>query len=231
VKALIVDSDPVLADVVAFALRREGFQVIQVYDGLSALHCWSEERPDLVVLDVNLPEIDGFAVCQRIRKAANTPIIILTDAGGDDDVIRGLELGADVYMTKPFSPRQLVARARAVLRRAVPAATDCSFGVEIAGAAGYRQPGSPKSTPAGLTPLERRLLDYLKINSGQILSSKTIIAQVWGPGGGDLDMLRHLIRRLRSKIEPDPAHPVFLKTFPGQGYGLFECREGNKTRH
>lgn len=117
-KVLIVDDDRVLADVVAFALRREGFQVIQAFDGLSALQRWAEDKPDLLVLDVNLPKMDGFTVCQRIRKEADTPIIMLTVRGEDDDIVHGLELGADDYIPKPFSPRQLVARAQAVLRRA-----------------------------------------------------------------------------------------------------------------
>src|SRR5512143_3071237 len=117
-KALIVDDDRVLADVVAFALRREGFEVVQAFDGPSALACWAEEKPDLIVLDVNLPKMDGFTVCQRIRREADTPIIMLTVRGEDDDIVHGLELGADHYISKPFSPRQGVARAQAVLRRA-----------------------------------------------------------------------------------------------------------------
>jgi DNA-binding response OmpR family regulator len=116
-KALIVDDDRVLADVVAFALRREGFQVIQAFDGLTALQRWAEDKPDLIVLDVNLPKMDGFTVCQRIRKVSDTPIILLTVRSEDDDIVYGLDLGADDYIAKPFSPRQLVARAHAVLRR------------------------------------------------------------------------------------------------------------------
>ena len=117
-KALIVDDDRVLADVVAFTLRREGFEIVMAYDGATALQRWSNEKPDLVVLDVNLPKLDGFAVCRRIREQADTPIILLTVRGEEDDVVRGLELGADDYITKPFSPRQLVARTQAVMRRA-----------------------------------------------------------------------------------------------------------------
>ena len=112
-KALIVDDDRVLADVVAFALRREGFQVIQAYDGLSALQRWAEEKPDLVVLDVNLPKMDGFTVCQRIRRESDTPIIMLTVRSEDNDIVYGLDHGADDYIAMPFSPRQLVARAHA----------------------------------------------------------------------------------------------------------------------
>ena len=117
-KALVVDDDRVLADVLAFTLRREGFEVSRAFDGQAALERWAEEQPDLIVLDVNLPKLDGFAVCQRIRQQANTPIILLTVREEEDDIVHGLELGADDYITKPFSPRQLIARAQAVLRRA-----------------------------------------------------------------------------------------------------------------
>ncbi len=117
-KALIVDDDLVLADVLSFTLRRAGFQVIAVHDGQAALDAWRNEAPDLIILDLNLPKLDGLEVCRRIREQDNVPIIILSVRGDDDDVVRGLELGADDYVPKPFSPRQLVARAQAVLRRA-----------------------------------------------------------------------------------------------------------------
>ena len=116
-KALIVDDDRVLADVLAFTLRREGFQIVLAHDGETALQRFAEEQPDLVVLDVNMPRMDGFAVCRRLRQQSDTPIILLTVRGEEDDIVAGLELGADDYMTKPFSPRQLVARVQAVLRR------------------------------------------------------------------------------------------------------------------
>ncbi|MGD8491268.1 MAG: response regulator transcription factor, partial [Anaerolineae bacterium] len=117
-KALIVDDDRVLADVLAFTLRREGFEVVLAHDGEAGFQRWADEEPDLVVLDVNMPRLDGFAVCRRIRAQADTPIILLTVRGEEDDIVHGLGLGADDYITKPFSPRQLVARAHAVLRRA-----------------------------------------------------------------------------------------------------------------
>jgi DNA-binding response OmpR family regulator len=117
-KALVVDDDRVLADLVAFTLRREGFEVTQAYDGQAALDRWVEVEPDLLILDVNLPKVDGFTVCRRVREQADTPIILLTVRGEEDDIVRGLSLGADDYISKPFSPRQLVARAQAILRRA-----------------------------------------------------------------------------------------------------------------
>lgn len=220
-KALIVDDDRVLADVVAFALRREGFQVIQAFDGPSALACWAEEKPELIVLDVNLPKMDGFTVVQRIRKEADTPIIMLTVRGEDSDVVRGLELGADDYITKPFSPGQLVARARAVLRRTGLPSTPSSRKVgDLVLASSRREVRIGRGNPIPLTPLEGRLLDCLMVNVGQILSYDVIIDHVWGPRGGDRDMLRQLIRRLRGKIETDPGNLVYIKTIPGLGYGM-----------
>jgi DNA-binding response OmpR family regulator len=117
-KLLVVEDDLALSDVVAFTLRRAGFDVLTAYDGLTALATWAQEAPDLVVLDLNLPRLDGLAVCRQIRSQGDTPIIILSVRGGDEAVVKGLELGADDYIVKPFSPTQLVARVRALLRRA-----------------------------------------------------------------------------------------------------------------
>jgi len=116
-KVLVVDDDRVLADVITFTLRREGFVVIQAHDGAAGLERWADDQPDLIILDVNMPKISGFEVCRRIRMQANTPILMLTVRGEEDDIVGGLELGADDYIVKPFSPRQLVARVNAILRR------------------------------------------------------------------------------------------------------------------
>jgi DNA-binding response OmpR family regulator len=222
-KALIVDDDRVLADVVAFTLRREGFDVIQAYDGSTALQRWSEAQPDLVVLDVNLPKIDGFTVCQRIREQTDTPILLLTVRGEEDDIIRGLDLGADDYIVKPFSPRQLVARAKAIMRRAgqLPVSALIRVGA-LAFDSNRREVIVDDGEPVALTPLEGRLLDYLMANPGNVLTIDTLIDHVWGPGGADRDMLRQLVRRLRMKIEPDPANPIYVNTIPGLGYGILK---------
>lgn len=226
-KALIIDDDRVLADVVAFALRREGFQVIQAYDGSTGLSRWKEEDPDLIVLDVNLPNKDGFTVCQQIRAQADTPIIMLTVRGEDDDVVKGLEIGADDYIPKPFSPRQLVARAHAVLRRAGLSAMQGPRQVgDLILDSNQREVRIGSHKAISLTPLEGRLLSYLMSNPGQVLTTDLIIDHVWGPRGGDRDMLRQLVRRLRIKIEPDPADPAYIKNIPGLGYGLITNREG-----
>jgi DNA-binding response OmpR family regulator len=229
-KALIVDDDRVLADVLAFTLRREGFQVIQAYDGEAALERWAEEQPDLIVLDVNMPRMDGFAVCQRIREQADTPIILLTVRAEEDDIVHGLKLGADDYITKPFSPRQLVARTHAVLRRsgrsvapAIRQAGDLTLDPS------RRELRIGGGEPVPLTPLESRLLDYLMLNSGHVLTAAAIITHVWGVEGGDRDMLRQLVHRLRGKITLAHGHKegesglselVSIETVPGLGYGL-----------
>lgn len=221
-KILVVDDDRVLADVVAFTLRREGYDVIQAYDGAVGYQRWQTDQPALVILDVNMPRMDGFEVCRRIRKQSDTPILLLTVRGEENDIVSGLEIGADDYIVKPFSPRQLVARLKAVLRRA----GETPRKVELA--AGNLRFTPNKRTVANkstgqevqLTPLENRLLEYLMSNFGQVLTYDQIIDHVWGPSAGDRDMLRQLVRRLRIKIEPNPSEPVYLQTVPGLGYGF-----------
>jgi DNA-binding response OmpR family regulator len=228
-KALIVDDDRVLADVLAFTLRREGFQVVLAYDGEAALERWSDEQPDLIVLDVNMPKLDGFAVCRRIRAEADTPIILLTVRGEEDDIVHGLGLGADDYITKPFSPRQLVARTHAVLRRAGKATPPTVSQVaDLVHDPSRRELCIGGREAVSLTPLESRLLDYLILNAGHILTAEAILNHVWGAEGGDRDMLRQLVHRLRVKIahaceagddEPESAL-VYIETVSGLGYGL-----------
>lgn len=220
-KALIVDDDRVLADLVAFTLQREGFQVVKAYNGEMALQRWRADRPELVVLDVNLPDIDGFALCRQMRQEADTPIVMLTVRGEDDDVVQGLELGADDYIHKPFSPRQLVARIQAVLRRAgkspVPSVRRVG---DLTLDMGSREMRVGTEITVSLTSLEARLLDYLMLNAGHVLTSDAIIDHVWGAEGADQDTLRQLVYRLRRKIEPDPANPRYIETVSGLGYYL-----------
>ena len=228
-KALVVDDDRVLADVLAFTLRREGFQVILAYDGEAALRRWTEEQPDLIVLDVNMPKLDGFAVCRRIRAQADTPIILLTVRGEEDDIVHGLGLGADDYITKPFSPRQLVARSHALLRRAgIASPPAVSQVADLTHDPSRRELSIGGQGAVSLTPLESRLLDYLMLNAGHILTAEAIINHVWGAEGGDRDMLRQLVHRLRGKIahacEADDAEAgtadAYIETVAGLGYGL-----------
>jgi DNA-binding response OmpR family regulator len=232
-KILVVDDDLVLSDVVTFTLEREGFQVVRAFDDEAALHLWATEQPDLVVLDVNLPRLDGFSVCRRIRQEAETPILMLTVRDTEEDIIRGLNLGSDDYITKPFSPRQLIARIQAVLRRAGkttgPTMRQVGNLVLDPTRREIRLAGGEAIT---LTPLEAQLLDYLMLNTGHVLTTEAIIAQVWGLQGSDRDGLRQLVRRLRGKITqaaaacPGPATAPLIETVPGLGYGLIEPSRG-----
>ena len=227
-KVLVVDDDLVLSDVVTFTLEREGFQVIRAYDGETALEQWESKQPDLIVLDVNLPKLDGFSVCQRIRCQSDIPILLLTVRADEDDIVRGLNLGGDDYITKPFSPRQLVARIQAIIRRIgktpVPAVRRVG---ELILDPNRREIRIAQGEPVSLSPLESQLLDYLMLNAGHVLTIDAIINQVWGVEGSDSESLSQLIRRLRSKISQSAVLASlasdlapYIETVPGLGYGL-----------
>jgi DNA-binding response OmpR family regulator len=224
-KALVVDDDRVLADLLAFTLRKEGFQVVQAFDGQSALDLWVDEEPDIILLDVNLPKtmpaLDGFTICARIREVSEIPIILLTVRDEEEDVIHGLNMGADDYVLKPFSPRQLVARVQAVLRRVGKTNTPSIYEFEgLIFDPGKREAILPGDLKVHLTQLESRLLDYLCLRESQYVPFEDLIAHVWGHRLATRDMLRQLVRRLRSKIEQDPSQPVKIDNRPGLGYGL-----------
>ncbi len=224
-KALIVDDDRTLADLLSFTLRRAGFETVQAFDAPGAVSTFQQDSYDIILLDVNLPGgnqlQNGFDVCRRIRETSNVPIILLTVRDDEEDIIKGLNLGADDYILKPFSPRQLVARVQTVLRRAkegqalMPAAfsaRDIHF-----------DPNRHEFTRGGaepvlLTRLESRLMEILFLNANQVLPTATLIDHVWGPGGATPDMLRQLIRRLRQKVESDPGNPQMIQNHPGIGY-------------
>jgi len=220
-KALIVDDDRTLADVIAFTFKREGFEVILAEDGESAYRRWQDDNPDLIILDVNLPKEDGFSVCKRIRAKSEIPIILLTVRGDEEDILGGFQLGADDYVTKPFSPRQLIARVKAVMRRTKKKnpATVREFGPILL----YlnRHELRIGDTPSiQLSGLELRLMDCLMINIGQIVTPEIIIDHVWGPNGGDMDMVRQLVHRLRVKIDKEFPNQVVITNVPGLGYEL-----------
>lgn len=220
-RVLVVDDDLQLASLIAFALRREGYQVLHAADGESALALWEAEQPDLILLDINLPRLNGYEVLRRIRAVSATPVIMLTVRGEEDDMVRGLDLGADDYIAKPFSPKNLLARIRAVLRRSgrQPPA-DLTLG-DLTVDVDRQEVRRADGTVIRLTPLEFRLLHYLLINQGQVLPAELIIEHVWGyDADGDRTLLKQLVRRLRLKIEPDPTHPRYIETVPGVGYTI-----------
>jgi DNA-binding response OmpR family regulator len=225
-KALIVDVDLALADVVSFTLRRAGYEVIVANDGAMALERWKLEMPDIIILDINLPKLNGLEVCRRIRAASKTPIVILSVREDDDDVVTALRYGADDYVVKPFSPRQLVARVESALRHSgVDNPTpdqlvvgdlilDCLRGEVYVG----------EEMLGRLTHLENLLLQTLMLNKNQTLPSETLIDHVWGPAGGDKAMLKQLIYRLRTKLG-SASMETHLETVPGVGYSLIVERK------
>jgi DNA-binding response OmpR family regulator len=220
-KILVVDDDLELLGLIGFALRQAGYLAITAAQGGEALELFEREQPDLVILDVNLPVLNGFEVCRRIRAEATTPIMMLTARSSEEDQVQGLDGGADDYLTKPFSPRTLLARVRALLRRAEidrPApltAGDLTLDVEIQ-AVSVR--GAP---PIRLTSLEFRLLQYLLANAGHTIPAERLTIHVWGYRGvGDKQLLKQLVHRLRQKIERNPAEPQHIVTVAGVGYQL-----------
>lgn len=225
-KILVVEDDLSLSDVIAFTLRRAGFEILTAYDGLAALTTWEQQRPDLIVLDLNLPKLDGLDVCRRVRLVDKTPIIMLSARSGDEAVVKGLELGADDYIVKPFSPSQLVARVRAVLRRAGIVETPSVLSAATLTLDRSRnEVQRAGSTTTRLTQLEVRLLDALMLNVGQVLTSEQLIAAVWGAEGGDRAMLKQLVYRLRTKLEGDEAQPALIETIPNVGYTLVDPKK------
>ncbi len=225
-KVLVVDDDRVLADLVSFTLRRAGYEAVAAGDASSALRRWNEDQPDFIILDVNLPGTadlqDGFAICRRIRSESDVPIILLTVRGEEKDIVYGLEAGADDYILKPFSPRQLVARIQAVTRRShTTSSRPITFSVDgLEFNPKLREISIESESPKTLTPLESRLLESLMLNTGQALTFDDLISDVWGPGGGTAEMLRQLVRRLRSKVEKDPTNPHYIQNLPGLGYAF-----------
>ena len=221
-KVLIVEDDLALADVLAFTLRRAGFETVMAHDGMEGFERWQEHGPDLVLLDLNLPKMDGLTLCRRISADNETPIIILSVRSDDDDVVQGLALGADDYVVKPFSPRQLVARIEAVLRRATSQTIMPSpiragvFTLDVLSHQLWRN----DELLAPLTPLETRLLEVLLRNSGQVVPTDSLIDTIWGPGGGDRVMLKQLVYRLRRKVDGDSTDASCLETYTGVGYSF-----------
>jgi DNA-binding response OmpR family regulator len=221
VKILVVDDDADLLALVAFALMQAGYVVVKAADARSAVKLAAAEAPDLAILDINLPDGTGFDVCESVRAGSSIPIMMLTARGEEEDLVRALELGADDYLTKPFSPRTLLARVKALLRRAgveTGSALEAGpFGLDIES----HQLRVSGGAPVKLTKLETRLMQILIANAGHVVSTERLLSHVWGHrGSGDRQLLKQLVHRLRHKIEADPAAPRHLQTESGAGYRL-----------
>lgn len=217
---LVVDDDLALADVLAFTLRRAGYEVFLAHSGRDALEQFSREPPDLVILDWMLPDMDGLQVCARLRNESGVPIVMLTVRFGDDDVVAALEAGADEYITKPFSPRQAVARVGALLRRASGKPQEILRAGTISLDMERREISWEGHAPIRLTRLEARLLQALLQNAGHVVTTSSLIARVWGPDGATQEMLKQLIYRLRNKLEAETGAPLLIETIKDRGYAL-----------
>ncbi|MBI4317686.1 MAG: response regulator transcription factor [Chloroflexi bacterium] len=231
-KILVVDDEATLVETIKYRLRREGFEVCVALDGLQALEVARREKPDVVLLDIMLPKMDGFEVCRTLRKVTAVPILMLTARDDEVDKVVGLELGADDYVTKPFSMRELMARVRAMLRRAQMSreeATDAAADVPPPIVAGglvidlARHRVVQRGKEVTLKPKEFDLLTFLVKYRGQVFSRDVLLQRVWGyEFAGDTRTVDVHVRSLREKIEVDPGEPLHLETVRGVGYRFRE---------
>jgi len=222
-KVLLVEDDADLLDLLTYALGREGYTVLTAMDGQQALRRWEDDSPDVVLLDANIPKVDGYEVCRRIRHEGATPIIMLTARDEEEDVLHGFRVGADDYVNKPFSAKQLAARIKAVLRRAQ--------------ADPYRQPvrevkvGNVRldlqsyNVTSGdrqiqLTPLEFRILYLLGVNEGRVIPYSRLVEYAWGYEGGDSSLLKTHICHIRQKLNLSAGKNGGIRAVPGVGYSL-----------
>ncbi len=228
-RILVVDDEPRMRRFVRMNLDLEGYDVLEAENGLVALQKVRDDMPDLVLLDVAMPEMDGFETLERIREVSAVPVIMLTVKNDEADRIRGLDLGADDYITKPFSPRELLSRIRAVLRRVEPAkgsqeeplVIDEDLQIDFP-----RRTVIARGEPIKLRPTEYRLLLHLVENAGWIVPQETLLSKVWGPEyRDDNQLLRLYITYLRKKIEPDPANPKYILTERGVGYQFLNYKK------
>lgn len=222
-RVLIVDDEPETRKYVGANLRVRGYDVLTAADGREALKLIGEQSVDLVILDITLPGMDGFSVCEALRRQATIPVMMLSARGQERDIVRALDLGADDYLTKPFGADELLARVRAVLRRMrqlAPAPRPALSVDELTIEFGHRQVLCGGHTIA-LTATEYDLLAYLALNAGRVLTHHQLLQAVWGPEyGEETEYLWAYIRRLRRKIEPNPRSPRYILTQPGVGYSF-----------
>lgn len=233
-RILYIEDEPEMIELTRMVLEREGFEVLGAMGGNEGLEKIKQEKPDLILLDLMMPEMDGWEVCRHIRQISEVPIIMLTALAQDKEIIRGLAAGADDYVTKPFNPEVLLARSRAVLRRAaLPPAIEASPTYND----GYLtiDLGERRVLVQGeivrLTATEYRLLAYLVQHAGRVLTFDQILQKVWGEEySGNAEYVHVYIQRLRKKLEPDPSSPTYLTTEHGIGY-QFEKHMLDQTSH
>ncbi len=231
---LVVDDEERMARFIRLNLEHDGFQVVEAHKGMEAVNEIRTKMPDVVILDVMMPDIDGFEVLQLIRETSTVPVIMLTAKGEEDDRVRGLELGADDYVTKPFSPRELVSRVRAVLRRTEPTNPASEGGVIVVDEHLRMDFGRREVKLDGelvkLRPTEYRLLYHLVQNAGWVLTYDQILAKVWGYEYRDEPhYVRLYVNYLRQKLEKDPANPIYILTERGVGYRFVDIKKDSNS--
>jgi len=220
IKILVVDDEPKIRMFIRANLEARGYEVYIAQDGIEAVETASRILPDVIILDVNMPNMDGIEACQRIREWADMPIIILSVRGDERDKVKALDMGADDYITKPFGVEELLARIRVALRRSIPMVTSTpvisagELEVDLA-----KREVRLNGQPIKLTRTEYELLAYLASNYGKVLTHRELLNNVWGPEYGDeSEYVRTFITQLRRKIEEDPSNPRFILTEPRVGY-------------
>ncbi|TSB47517.1 response regulator YycF [Alkalicoccobacillus porphyridii] len=225
-RILVVDDERPIADILKFNLEKEGFDVVCAYDGVEAMEQVKQEKPDLILLDIMLPHKDGMEVCREVRKSYDIPIIMLTAKDSEIDKVLGLELGADDYVTKPFSTRELLARVKANLRRQktseeAPSHKELVIGNLVIYPDAYQV--KRRGEPIELTHREFELIHYLAKHLGQVMTREHLLQAVWGYDYfGDVRTVDVTVRRLREKVEDNPSFPAWIITRRGVGYFLNE---------
>ena len=218
-RILIVDDETALVDLVSYNLQKEGFETFYAYDGMEAIRLIRQENPDLVILDIMLPKIDGLEVCQRVREFSDVPVIMLTARKTESDKIIGFDYGADDYLTKPFSPRELVARVKALLRRSTPKEKSATLkaGYLLLDTEGHLASVSGKAID--LTAKEFELLKLLMMHPGRVFTRDQLFEKIWDAENYyDTRTIDVHIRHIREKIEENPSAPVYILTVRGIGY-------------
>jgi two-component system, OmpR family, KDP operon response regulator KdpE len=227
---LAVDDEAPMLRLIKLELSNRGFRVVTASTAEDALKIAEQQRPDVVVLDLMMPDISGLELMRRMRERTQVPVLLLTGMARDEDKIKGLEMGADDYLVKPFNPSELTARVRAVLRRSVSPGTGNGDG-KVVSAGGIeidlnKRIVKRNGEAVTLTRTEWMLLQHLAMNAGRVMLNAELLTRVWGPEyTDDLQYLRVWVSRLRSKLEADPAKPAIIKTMPGLGYILDEKAE------
>jgi DNA-binding response OmpR family regulator len=222
-RILVCDDDVDSLDVTTYSLRKHGYQIVTALDGRQAVQKWQEERPDLVVLDVNMPRMSGFEVCRKIRESSTTPVIMVTGQGDEEHVVQGFLAGADDYVTKPFSHKQLAMRIRAVLQRAaggvpvMPSQRVTCGDLELDGESHSVTRGG---RTVRLTPLEFKILFILASNQGRVVKSERIVEYAWNYDGADSSLLKTHVSHIRTKLGMTRESGPYIKVVPWVGYKL-----------